>query len=47
VVDVWDSEGEMTHWMQTLAPILEDSNMELAGRSEAGELKLPAGSDRF
>lgn len=38
VVDVWDSEDDMKHWMQTLAPILEDSNMELAGQPETGEL---------
>ena len=38
VVDVWDSEDDMEHWMQTLAPILEDSNMELSGQPEAGEL---------
>lgn len=38
VVDVWDSEDDMLHWMQTLAPILEDSNMELAGQPETGEL---------
>lgn len=38
VVDVWDSEDDMKHWMQILAPILEDSNMELAGQPEAGEL---------
>ena len=38
VVDVWDSEEQMHQWMQTLAPILQDSNMELAGQPEAGEL---------
>jgi uncharacterized protein (DUF2384 family) len=38
VVDVWDSEDDMKDWMQTLAPILEDSHMELAGPPEAGEL---------
>jgi hypothetical protein len=38
VVDVWDSQDEMAHWMQTLAPILVDSDMELAGRPETGEL---------
>ena len=38
VVDVWDSEDDMKQWMQTLAPILQDSNMELAGQPEAGEL---------
>ena len=38
VVDVWDSEDDMSDWMQRLAPILEDSNMELAGQPETGEL---------
>jgi uncharacterized protein (DUF2384 family) len=38
VVDVWDSEDDMNQWMQTLAPILEDSNMTLAGQPEAGEV---------
>lgn len=38
VLDVWDSEDDMKHWMQTLAPILQDSNMVLAGQPEAGEL---------
>jgi hypothetical protein len=28
----------MEHWMQSLAPILEDADMELAGQPEAGEL---------
>jgi len=30
--------GLMNDWMRTLAPILEDSNMELAGQPETGEL---------
>ena len=38
VVDVWDSEDDMNDWMGTLAPILEDANMELAGQPETGEL---------
>jgi uncharacterized protein (DUF2384 family) len=38
VVDVWDSEDDMKDWMQALAPILEDSHMELVGPPEAGEL---------
>jgi uncharacterized protein (DUF2384 family) len=38
VVDVWDSADEMQQWMQTLTPILQDSDMELAGQPEAGEL---------
>jgi uncharacterized protein (DUF2384 family) len=38
VVDVWDSEDEMEHWMRTLAPLLKDSDMELAGQPETGEL---------
>ena len=38
VVDVWDSEGDMTAWMKTLAPILQESAMELAGPPEVGEL---------
>jgi uncharacterized protein (DUF2384 family) len=38
VVDVWDSEEEMRDWMQTLAPILKGSDMELAGSPESGEL---------
>jgi uncharacterized protein (DUF2384 family) len=38
VLDVWDSEDDMNDWMQTLAPILDDSNMELAGQPEAGEV---------
>jgi hypothetical protein len=36
VLDVWDSEDAMTQWMQTLAPILRDSNMELAAQPKAG-----------
>jgi hypothetical protein len=38
VVDVWDSADDMNQWMQTLTPILQDSDMELAGQPEAGEL---------
>ena len=38
VVDVWDSEDDMNDWMLTLGPILEDSNMELAGPPEVGEV---------
>jgi uncharacterized protein (DUF2384 family) len=38
VVDVWDSEDDMNAWMPTLAPILEDANMELAGQPETGEV---------
>jgi uncharacterized protein (DUF2384 family) len=38
VVDVWDSEDDMNDWMRTLAPLLEDSNMEIAGQPETGEL---------
>jgi hypothetical protein len=38
VLDVWDSQDDVQHWMQTLAPILEDSNTELAGQPETGEL---------
>ena len=30
VLDVWDSENDLQQWMQTLAPILQDANMELA-----------------
>jgi hypothetical protein len=38
VVDVWNSAEEMQQWMQTLPPILQASDMELAGQPEAGEL---------
>ena len=38
VLDVWDSEDELNAWMQTLAPILGEFNMNLAGEPEAGEL---------
>jgi hypothetical protein len=38
VLDVWTSADELQHWMQTLTPILQDSNMELAEQPEAGEL---------
>jgi uncharacterized protein (DUF2384 family) len=38
VIDVWDTEDNMKAWMRTLAPILEDSNMELAGPPETGQL---------
>jgi uncharacterized protein (DUF2384 family) len=38
VVDVWDTEDNMDDWMQKLAPILEDFNMELAGPPETGEV---------
>jgi heme-degrading monooxygenase HmoA len=38
VVDVWDSEDDMNDWMRTLAPILQESNMELAGQPESGHL---------
>jgi uncharacterized protein (DUF2384 family) len=38
VVDVWDSEDDMNDWMGTLARILEDANMQLAGQPETGEL---------
>lgn len=38
VVDVWDSEENMNNWMQALAPILRESNMELAGPPETGEV---------
>jgi uncharacterized protein (DUF2384 family) len=38
VVDVWDSEDDMHDWMQTLAPILESSKMELARPPETGEV---------
>jgi hypothetical protein len=38
VVDVWDSADHMNDWMQTLAPILQAAEMELAGPPETGEL---------
>jgi hypothetical protein len=38
VVDVWDSAEDMKQWMETLTPILQDSDMELAGQPEVGEL---------
>lgn len=38
VVDVWDSADEMQEWMRKLSPILQASDMELAGQPEAGEL---------
>jgi uncharacterized protein (DUF2384 family) len=38
VVDVWDSEDDMKEWMQTLAPILDSSGMELAEPPETGEV---------
>jgi hypothetical protein len=38
VVDVWDSPEAMAAWMSTLAPILEESGMQLAGQPEAGEV---------
>jgi uncharacterized protein (DUF2384 family) len=38
VVDVWDSEDDMNDWMRTPAPILQESNMELAGQPESGHL---------
>jgi uncharacterized protein (DUF2384 family) len=38
VLDVWDSQDDMKDWMHTLAPILEDSEMELAGPPETGEV---------
>jgi hypothetical protein len=38
VVDVWDSADDMKQWMQALTPILQNSDMELAGQPEAGEL---------
>ena len=38
VVDTWDSEDHMDKWMQTLAPILEESGMRLAGAPEVGDI---------
>ena len=38
VVDVWDSADEMNDWLKKLAPILQESAMELAGPPEIGDL---------
>jgi uncharacterized protein (DUF2384 family) len=38
VVDVWHTEESMNQWLETLAPILKDSNMQLAAQPETGEL---------
>jgi hypothetical protein len=37
VLDVWNSSDEMNAWMKTLAPILQESAMELAQPPEVGE----------
>jgi hypothetical protein len=38
VLDVWDSAEDMGAFMQKLAPILQESGMQLAGEPEVGEL---------
>ncbi len=38
VVDVWDSEDNMNAWLKTLGPILQESEMEIVGAPEVGEL---------
>jgi len=38
VLDVWDSTEDMGAFMQKLAPILQESGMQLAGEPEVGEL---------
>ena len=38
VLDVWDSAEDMGAFMQKLAPILQESGMQLAGEPEIGEL---------
>jgi uncharacterized protein (DUF2384 family) len=38
VVDVWNSEEDMSTWLKTLGPILQEAAMELAGPPEVGEL---------
>ncbi len=38
VLDVWDSADDMHAFMQKIAPILQESGMQLAGEPEVGEL---------
>jgi len=38
VLDVWDSADDMHAFIQKLAPILQESGMQLAGEPEVGEL---------
>lgn len=38
VLDVWDSQEELDAFFHTLAPILEEFGMELAGPPEVGQV---------
>jgi hypothetical protein len=38
VLDVWDSADDMNAFMRKVAPILQQSGMQLAGEPEVGEL---------
>jgi hypothetical protein len=38
VLDVWDSADDMNTFMREVAPILQESGMQIAGEPEVGEL---------